>query len=107
MTASDPRLNDVGSDGWVSVQEIRNIDTEMMRELDKVVWPKGGTPSREHVMKFLESWKYRLAQRARMNREEFMPEYLARQAARMKAEKAAAEVDSRASYAEHRARMHR
>lgn len=99
MSGSDPRLNDVGTDGWVSAQEIRNLDVEMMRELDKYVWPIGTTPSRDHVMKFLETWKYRLVARAKQNREEFMPDYLARQSARLKADKVAAEAsDSRELY---------
>lgn len=62
--------------GWVSLQELRNVFTHELRELDKVIMPEGGgTPwgTRMAILKHVESIQYRLMQRAKANYEMFLP----------------------------------
>lgn len=99
MTDNDRNQNGDGSIGWVSVQELANLRAEMMRELDKFVWPeRQSPPGRQAVLKFFDNWFHRQVQRAKLNYEQFLPEYQAREKARERVMKGESEVDGRGAY---------
>lgn len=58
--------------GWVSLTEIRNVYIEAIRELDRYLWPKGGTPSRDLIIKHYETTQYRLLERAKSNYADYL-----------------------------------
>jgi hypothetical protein len=67
----------------VSIQEIKNIWIEFLRELDVSVMPKGGPPaSREEVLKLFDTVQHRLYARAQANFDVFLPQYRAELATR-------------------------
>ena len=63
---ADPSL------GFVPLQEITNVWTDRMRQLDVELWPKNGrTPGREEMIEFMATLKLELFRRARTNYVEY------------------------------------
>jgi len=60
----------------VSVQEIKNVFIETLRELDAYVMPKGGpVANRDAVLKCFDTMQYKLYRRAQSNLESMFPTF--------------------------------
>ncbi len=58
--------------GYVSVQEMQNVFTERLRQLDAEIWPRGERmPSRDEMLEFFSTMKIELFQRAGRNYAEY------------------------------------
>ncbi len=58
--------------GFVSLQEIQNLWTTKMRQLDKEIWPdRGRMPNRDEIVEFFATLKLDLFRRAQGNYVEF------------------------------------
>lgn len=58
--------------GFVTYEEIVNIFTELLRDIDENVWPMGTPGSRHHLIQRIDSVKYQLVNRARHNIREWV-----------------------------------
>ncbi len=58
--------------GFVSLQEITNVWTDRMRQLDAEIWPAHGrTPHRDEMLEFFATLKLELFKRSKTNYTEY------------------------------------
>lgn len=60
-----------GSLGYVGIEELRNVCTFRMRELDTKVWPLNRSPSRDEIIDFFATTFVEVMSRARANYEQY------------------------------------
>jgi len=76
MSADSTAYQEDPSHGWVSIQEIKNVFIETLRELDAYVMPKGGpVANRDAVLKCFDTMQYKLYRRAQSNLESMFPTF--------------------------------
>lgn len=61
--------------GWVSIEDVNNVMTTMIRDLDIHVMPQGSVISRSAVMQHFDTIRHALQRRCVANYEQFFPNY--------------------------------
>jgi hypothetical protein len=58
--------------GWISIQDVKNVFHEQLRNFDVQVWPAGTTGQRTYVQKFVDSLQHELYRRAKAHYQAFL-----------------------------------